>query len=126
MGKPNIILESDTPKDLEDVTLTKAVVMEDDTQVKRKAHLKALSNIELMIQPFIELEDAAKSACLNLDTDEEKATVIRECLRDPIGEAYDMSIATIKVEEDNEIEVLTWFNGVFKHQTCRATIMDTF
>jgi hypothetical protein len=42
MGIAKILLESDIPKDLEDVTLTKSVLLEDDTQVKRKAHLKAI------------------------------------------------------------------------------------
>jgi hypothetical protein len=52
MGIPKIVLESDITKDLEDVTLTKAVVLEDDTQVKKKAPLKAfeVANVELMIQ----------------------------------------------------------------------------
>jgi hypothetical protein len=72
-----------------------------------------------MIQQPLELEDASKNARLNLDTDEKKVDTFPECLRDPIGEAYDMSIATIKVEEEDEIEVFTWFNGVFNHQTCQ-------
>jgi hypothetical protein len=69
-----------------------------------------------MTQQPLELEDASKNSRLNLDTDEKKVDI----------EAYDMSIATIKVEEEDEIEVFTWFNGVFNHQTCRATTMDTF
>jgi hypothetical protein len=61
----------------------------------------------LIIQPLLELEDASKNTRLILDTDEEKVDMFRECLRDYIRDAYDMSIVEIRRTEDDDIEGFT-------------------
>jgi hypothetical protein len=80
--------------------------MEDYTQIKTKALLRAIDveNIELIIQQLIEFKDISKNTRLNLDTDEKKVGTFLECLREPIREAYDMSVTTIRLEADDEVE----------------------
>jgi hypothetical protein len=92
-----------TPKNPEEVTLTKAVVMEDDTSEKRKAtmyRIETFDNIELLFQTLIEFQDVSKPSRLNLISENEQTDVFRECLRDPIREAYDIARTTIM--NDNE------------------------
>jgi hypothetical protein len=45
MGTAKIMLQSEIPKVLEDVTLSKSVTMEDDTQIKKKALLRAIDTM---------------------------------------------------------------------------------
>jgi hypothetical protein len=99
MVNPKILFKTATPKNPEQVILTKAVVMEDDTSEKRKARLyqiETFTNIELLIQSLIEFKDVSKPRRLNLIAEEEKADVFRECLLDPIREAYDIARTTIR------------------------------
>jgi hypothetical protein len=103
--------QKEIPKGSDAIELTKTVLMDDDTTVKRKAKIgtvRQMEDFELLLRIIIEFKDIAQPGRLNLETEHDKISKFRECLQDPIRESYDLARSTLEDERNEADDEVTF------------------